>query len=56
MKKKIKDFTLEEIKKICHKKVCFYCPFHIVLCDDDFKIDVLDEVEDILEQEIEVEE
>ena len=55
MKKKIKDMTLQEVKKICHKKNCFYCPFYIVLCDDDFKIDFLDEVEDVLDEEIEVE-
>ncbi len=38
MQKKIKDLTLEEIKKICGNNICNYCPFDLdalyCKCDD----------------------
>ena len=49
MIKKIKDLTLEEMKKICLSKVECNCPFHICY----FK---MLQYKDYLEQEVEVDE
>ena len=38
MKKKIKDLTLEEFKKLCGNNICEYCPCYLdelhCKCDD----------------------
>lgn len=49
-KKKIKDFTIEEINEICSKQLCTYCPLR-TFCDNKFIMSKKD-----LEKEIEVEE
>ena len=53
MKKKIKDFTLEEIRNNCRKyKNCQGCPFWLIGC---FK-SIFDIINGNLEKEIEVDE
>lgn len=49
MKKKIKDLTIEEIKKICGNNICNYCPF-----DLDAPYCKYDDLEHYGEEEIEV--
>lgn len=49
MKKPIKDFTIGEIREICSKQLCTYCPLR-TFCDNKFIMSNKD-----LEQEIEVE-
>lgn len=50
MKKKIKDLTLEEVKKICSNNICDYCPLDLkeLWCKSD-------DLEHYGEEEIEVE-
>lgn len=52
MKKKIKDLTLEEVKKICKNNSCDECPLKVVPCYKGYYVVVNSE----LNQEIEVEE
>lgn len=51
MKKKIKDLTIEEIKKICGNNICNYCPF-----DLDTPYCKYDDLEHYGDEEIEVDE
>lgn len=50
-KKKIKDLTLEDCKKICKKYPCTLCPIQKLICGVSYSIITLD-----IEEEIEVEE
>ena len=53
MKKKIKDLTYEEAKKVCDKNKCFKCPLNFA--QDLCFIDLLTTYEENMQQEIEVE-
>ena len=53
MKKKIKDLTLEEIRKICENKKCTNCILLTYLSWYFCKVN--NYLDDVLEQEIEVE-
>lgn len=52
MKKKIKDFTLEEVEKICKCHLCEECPLNYKLCSQGL---ITFCCYNDLEQEIEVE-
>lgn len=52
MKKKIKDLTLKELRKICKNNNCYNCPLYIPMGQDKCKDDLIEQYGN---EEIEVE-